>query len=81
MGDPAKARIEVEAAREPLMLVGHLPHLSRLASSLLVGDPAREIIRFRMGGIVCLVKGETGWLLAWILTPELASLESCGTSS
>jgi len=76
MDDPEKARIQVEAARQPLMLVGHLPHLSQLASSLLVGDPAKEIIRFRMGGIVCLVKGESGWLLQWVLTPELVSVKS-----
>ena len=71
--DPVKARAELEATREPLMLVGHLPHLSRLASSLLVGDPGREIIRFRMGAIVCLVRAEHAWRLHWILTPELAS--------
>lgn len=71
--DPGRAKSEVEAAREPLMLVGHLPHLSRLASLLLVGDPGREIIRFRNGAIVCLVQAEGRWLLQWVLTPELAS--------
>jgi phosphohistidine phosphatase len=81
MDDPEKARIQVEAAQGPLMLVGHLPHLSRLASSLLVGDPAKEIIRFRMGAIVCLVKVEGRWLLGWVLTPELASVGPCGTSA
>jgi phosphohistidine phosphatase len=70
---PGKARGEIESAREPVMLVGHLPHLRHLASLLLVGDPDREIIRFRNGAIVCLVKSEGGWLLQWILTPELAS--------
>ena len=72
--DPATARTAIGAAREPIMLVGHLPHLSRLASSLLVGDPAWEIIRFRMGAIVCLARAESGWLIQWILTPELASV-------
>ena len=72
MDDPQKARIQVEAAREPLMLVGHLPHLSRLASSLLTGDPAKEVIRFRNSAIISLVKAEGRWLLQWILTPELA---------
>jgi len=41
--DPGKARREIEAAQDSVMLVGHLPHLSRLASSLLAGDPGREI--------------------------------------
>lgn len=70
--DPVKARTAIEAAPEPLMLVGHLPHLSRLVSSLLVGDPRREIIQFRMGAIVCLARTEDGWVLQWVLTPELA---------
>jgi phosphohistidine phosphatase len=78
--DPEKARIQVEAACEPLMLVGHLPHLSRLASSLLVGDPAKEIIRFRNGAIVSLVKADRGWLLQWILTPALASVQPAASA-
>jgi len=66
-------------APEPLMLVGHLPFLSRLASLLLVGDPERTLVRFRMGGIVCLTGDPSGakataggWMVAWMLTPELA---------
>jgi phosphohistidine phosphatase len=70
--DTGKARAEVESAQEPLMLVGHLPHLGRLASSLLVGGPEQEIIRFRNGAIVCLSNVNDRWLLQWILTPELA---------
>jgi phosphohistidine phosphatase len=72
--DPGKARAAIELARHPLMLVGHLPHLSRLASLLLVGDPEREIVWFRNGAIVCLVRAQDRWLLQWILTPELASV-------
>jgi phosphohistidine phosphatase len=53
------------------VLVGHLPHLSRLASLLLVDDPGREIVAFRMGGIVCCGHGEGRWRLKWMLTPEL----------
>ncbi len=78
MDDPEKAKAEVEAAHEPLMLVGHLPHLSRLTSVFLVGTSEREILRFRMGAIVCLTKGERGWLLQWVLTPELAYAQSLG---
>ena len=64
---------------QPVMLVGHLPFLSRLASLLLVGDPQRALVRFRMAGIVCLTRepaesGGTagGWMVAWALPPELA---------
>ena len=69
---PAKASREIESAREPLMLVGHLPHLGRLALLLLIGRPEPEIIRFRNGAIVCLSRVDARWLLQWILTPELA---------
>ena len=64
---------------QPLMLVGHLPFMSRLASLLLVGDPERTLVRFRMGGIVCLTRDPLeaegtagGWMVAWMLTPEIA---------
>jgi len=70
--DPGKAQDAVESAAEPLMLVGHLPHLARLASLLLVGDPNRDIVRFRPGAVVRLERAERGWVLSWILTPEIA---------
>jgi phosphohistidine phosphatase len=69
--DPGDARRFAEEASAPTMLVGHLPHLSRLASLLLVGDPAREVIAFRMGGIVCLSRREGRWRLSWALTPQI----------
>ncbi len=56
-----------------LMLVGHLPHLSRLASLLLAGTWERTLVRFRMGGVVCLARDDSGaWALEWMLVPELA---------
>lgn len=71
LDDPQIARDLIEEAKEPLMIVGHLPHLSRLASSLIIGDPEREAIKFKMGGIVCLAKTERNWVANWILAPEL----------
>jgi phosphohistidine phosphatase len=75
--DPGKAQDAVEGAAEPLMLVGHLPHLARLASLLLVGDPNRDIVRFRPGAVVRLERAERGWVLGWILTPEIADPPGC----
>jgi len=55
-----------------VMLVGHLPHLKRLASLLLCGDPEKEIIKFRNAGIVNLVKDDKDiWSIGWILYPEM----------
>lgn len=73
LDDPAVAQQAVDQFTEPEMLVGHLPHLSHLASLLLVGDPAKEIVAFRMGGIVCLAREQEAWRVRWILTPEVVS--------
>jgi phosphohistidine phosphatase len=69
--DPREARQLVEGAEKPLMLVGHLPHLSRLSALLVSGDPEKEVVRFRMAGIVCLGKTDTGWAVNWAVIPEI----------
>lgn len=56
---------------EPVMLVGHLPFLSRLASHLLVADADQTIVQFQMGGVVCLAKEDEKWMLAWMVMPEV----------
>ena len=74
MDDPAAAGALLDRAAAPAMLVGHLPHLSRLTSLLLVGDPAREVVSFRMGAVVCVTNEQGRWWVKWILTPELVTL-------
>ncbi len=71
--NPLVAKTFLESAKEPVMLVGHLPHLGRLASLLITGNPEQETVRFRMGGVVCLEKDEKDgkWRLKWALTPEI----------
>jgi phosphohistidine phosphatase len=61
---------------QPVMLVGHLPFMARLAGQLLTGDADRLVVRFRYAGIVCLVCEEGRWLVAWVLTPEMAEATS-----
>lgn len=55
-----------------LMIVGHLPFLSRLAGFLLTGDAEREVVRFRNAGVVCLAEDEGVWRVEWSLDPALA---------
>ena len=69
--DPGMAQDAIESATEPLMLVGHLPHMVRLASLLLTGNPNREVVRFRNATVVCLEKVEDAWVLFWALGPDL----------
>jgi phosphohistidine phosphatase len=53
-----------------LMLVGHLPHLARLAGMLLTGVSGHSVIAFRPGGLVGLERADTGWLVWVVLPPE-----------
>ncbi len=56
------------------MFVGHLPHLAKLASYLLCGDGEKNVVAFKMAGIVCLQRDEAGeWSLQWMVTPEIVS--------
>ncbi len=72
MDDPTITSQAIDSLETPAMLVGHLPHMSRLCSLLVTGDVAREVVTFRMGGIVCLSRDERSWQVRWILTPEMA---------
>jgi phosphohistidine phosphatase len=55
-----------------IMLVGHLPFLSRLASSLLLGDETHSIVNFRPSSVLCLEKtGQDPWQICFFITPEL----------
>ena len=71
MADASLWAKRLNEADDNIMLVGHLPHLSNLASILLCDESARKIVAFRMGGIVCLEQDEDRiWSVAWMLTPQ-----------
>jgi phosphohistidine phosphatase len=59
--DPAPLAVELEVEERPLMIVGHLPFLNRLASVLLVGDPDKLQFRFADAGAVVLAACCGGW--------------------
>jgi phosphohistidine phosphatase len=70
---PTHARLGEE--RRSLMLVGHLPHLSRLVSRLLGIDEDRTAVQFRMGGVVRLERDASGaWVVRWVLPSDLIEL-------
>ena len=71
--EPAAALERVEREDGPLMLVGHLPHLGRLASLLLVDDPELELIRFDPAAVACLERGDAGWGLTALISPDWVS--------
>ncbi len=70
--DPLLAKAELEAADQSLMLVGHLPHVGRLAALLLVGDSEKKIVDFAPATMICLSRESGIWRLGWTLSPEEA---------
>lgn len=74
MADPGVWSAHLAAMSEDVMLVGHLPHMGRLAGLLLCGDAESNVIEFQMGCVVCMRRSESGqWALDWMITPEIAA--------
>jgi len=71
LADPAIWTQRLDKESEDVMLVGHLPHLAKLASQLLTQNQEKPVISFKQGGIVCLEKTDYGWEVTWMVTPEL----------
>ena len=70
--DPAATANFLKVYTDDILIVGHLPHLERLTSLLLTGNPDSRPVQFRNGGVVCLEKEHNGtWSLVWAIVPEL----------
>ena len=70
--DIRPALAEIVKGGADLVLIGHMPYLSKLAGKLLAGNESADPVAFRPGGVVCLAKAESGhWHLAWALTPDV----------
>jgi phosphohistidine phosphatase len=66
---PEVAAEVLESVAAPLMLVGHLPHLARLAAAL-VGDAALERLHFAPATAVGLRRGKGGWEVELVVPPR-----------
>ncbi len=72
LDDPTFWAEKLKTKENSLVLAGHLPNLGWLSSLLLSGDKEKNIIAFKMGGIVCLRRDDAGkWSLQWMITPEI----------
>jgi len=71
--DPvAVIKQEILQSENDLMIVGHLPFLSKLASELITGDASAETVAFEAGGVVCLERSQDDtWMVRWVIMPEL----------
>lgn len=72
LDDPAAWADRIAGAEEEIMLVGHLPHLDRLAAFLITGDQEKSVINFKMGGVLCVKRlAEDRWSVEWLVIPEI----------
>lgn len=70
--DPKIRARKLRDVTADLMLVGHMPHLSRLASLLLVHDANVSVVQFHNAGIVCLERDiDQVWRVDWMVIPEI----------
>ena len=70
MDNVLKIKEQLTALDDNLMIVGHLPHLARLSSVLLLGDQEAGLIHFVNSAIVCLEREGGQWQLAWMVGPD-----------
>jgi phosphohistidine phosphatase len=77
LADPSIWAEKLREVDEDLMLVGHLPHLTKLVSLLTVGSSEFQIVEFRYGGVVCLERKAGGsWSILWIIRPDIIPASS-----
>jgi phosphohistidine phosphatase SixA len=77
LADVEELAESLSRATTDLMLVGHLPHLDRLASRLVAGDAGREVFSIPACGVLCLhrrpgsesTEGGAVWTVCWMLDP------------
>ena len=53
------------------IIVGHMPFFGKLAALLLRGESEGQIVEFRMGGVVCLKRDPTGWVMEMAIKPDI----------
>ncbi|MFC1633698.1 phosphohistidine phosphatase SixA [Planctomycetota bacterium] len=70
--DVASMKDEFVSGGNDVMIVGHLPFLSKLASLLLTGDESAGTVAFQNGSIVAFEYSAEGqWQINWMVIPEL----------
>lgn len=68
--DPAGTVRKVKALRRPVAIVGHEPHLSELATLLLVGRAVAPVIVLKKCAVVALERKDGHWALRWQISPK-----------
>jgi phosphohistidine phosphatase len=76
--DPALAAAELAVAASPVMLVGHLPHMNRLAALLGAVSAPGEEFSFVPAMMACFSRDGSLWRLDWTITPASREAQLTG---
>jgi phosphohistidine phosphatase len=72
LDDVAAFVSDADVWEQDILVVGHLPFMSRLVAWLVAGDPEREVVGYVPGSAVCLERQDAErWIVLWMLRPEL----------
>ncbi|MFQ5854860.1 MAG: phosphohistidine phosphatase SixA [Anaerolineae bacterium] len=72
LADPSIWANRLAALEHDVLIVGHLPHLSKLTALLVCEDENQEVVKFQIAGVVCLGQGAAGgWVVRWMVIPEI----------
>ena len=63
--DPAIVKADLDLMDHPIALVGHLPHLNRLAALLTSGDPSRAVVEFLPAMMIGFERQDYQWKITW----------------
>lgn len=69
--DPAGIVTRLQAAHEPVAIVGHEPHLSALATLLVGGKSRAPIFAVKKSTVIALEGSGAFWQVCWQISPEL----------
>ena len=72
MDDVTRITSQLKESKEDLLIAGHMPHLGKLVSLLVVGNQLAPVVNFQQGGVACLERDEMDrWSIAWVLAPNI----------
>ena len=72
MSDVGPIIAQLKEYNEDIMLVGHMPFMSRFISALFQQDEDDAVVNYEQGSVVCLERNENGRLgIDWMVRPEL----------
>lgn len=66
---PTAVAVRLKGIEGNVMVVGHFPHLAKLASLLLCGTEDQYPVVLKNSGIMCLSPKNSGWALQWYVPP------------